>query len=165
MLPQKYFPSELSKSFLCYLKNISQALKVRLHDATKLIRHATCDKIVCKRAYLCDMRLLHAVAGKMKSSNFLATIAYRNKPVYIVRFWRTSHGRMFTHRVNAPLHLIFCRAGLKIGTGPSTRVARVPSLLRKLILPTARLSVYTCVKAGTANRGGETDVFGSARHV
>ena len=72
---------------------------------------------------------------------------------------------MFTHRVNAPLHLIFCRAGLKIGTGPSTRVARVPSLLRKLILPTARLSVYTCVKAGTANRGGETDVFGSARHV
>ena len=66
---------------------------------------ATCDKIaLCKRAYLCDMRLLHAVAGKLKSSNFLATIACRNKPVYIVRFWRMSHGRMFlSHRVNAPL--------------------------------------------------------------
>ena len=52
------------------------------------------------------MRLLHAVAGKLKSSNFLATIACRNKPVYIVRFWRTSHGRMFlSHPVNAPLHL------------------------------------------------------------
>ena len=59
----------------------------RLHDATK-----TCDKIaLCKRAYLCDMRLLHAVAGKLKSSNFLATIACRNKPVSIVRFWRMSH--------------------------------------------------------------------------
>ena len=34
---------------------------------------ATCDKIaLCKRAYLCDMRLLHAVAGKLKSSNVLA---------------------------------------------------------------------------------------------
>ena len=65
----------------------AQALKVRLHDATKLMRHATCDKIaLCKRAYLCDMRLLHAVAGKLKSSNFLATIACRNKPVYIARF-------------------------------------------------------------------------------
>ena len=69
------------------------------------MRHATCDKIaLCKRAYLCDMRLLHAVAGKLKSFNFLATIACRNKPVYIVRFWRMSHGRMFlSHRVNAPL--------------------------------------------------------------
>ena len=65
--------------------------KVRLHDATKLMRHATCNTIaLCKRAYLCDMRLLHAVAGKLKSSNFLATI--------------TLHGRMFLlHRVNAPL--------------------------------------------------------------
>ena len=67
-------------------------IKVRLHDTTKLMRHATCNKIaLCKRAYLCDMQLLHAVAGKLKSSNFLATIACRNKPVYIVRFWRTSH--------------------------------------------------------------------------
>ena len=66
-------------------------LKVRLHDATKLMRYATCDKIaLCKRAYLCDMWLLHAVAGKLKSSNFLPT-ACRNKPVYIVRFRRTSH--------------------------------------------------------------------------
>ena len=68
------------------------------------MRHATWNKIsLCKRAYLYDMRLLHAVAGKLKSSNFLATIACRNKPVYIVRFWRTSHGHMFlSHRVNAP---------------------------------------------------------------
>ena len=66
---------------------------------------ATCNKIaLCKRAYLCDMRLLHAVAGKLQSSNFLATIACSNKPVYIVRFWRTSHGCMsLSHRVNAPL--------------------------------------------------------------
>ena len=57
----------------------------------------TCDKIaLCKRAYLCDMWLLHAVAGKLKSSNFLATahatVACRtNKPVYTARFCRTSH--------------------------------------------------------------------------
>ena len=64
-----------------------RGVKVRLHDATKLMRYATCHKIaLCKRAYLCDMRLLHAVAGKLKSSNFLATIACRNKPIYIVRF-------------------------------------------------------------------------------
>ena len=32
-------------------------------------KHAMCDKLMlCKQAYLCDMRLLHAVAG-----NFLAT--------------------------------------------------------------------------------------------
>ena len=56
------------------------------------VRVKRCDKIaLCKLAYLCDMRLLHAVAGYLKSSNFLATIACRNKPVYIVRFWRTSH--------------------------------------------------------------------------
>ena len=66
---------------------VATTIKVRLHDATKLMRYATCNKIaLCKRAYLCDMRLLHAVAGKWKSSNFLATIACRNKPVYIVRF-------------------------------------------------------------------------------
>ena len=28
---------------------------------------------LCKRAYLCDMRLLHAVARKLKSFNLLAT--------------------------------------------------------------------------------------------
>ena len=51
------------------------------------MRQNSCDKIaLCKRAYLCDMRLLHADAGKLKSSNFLATIACRNKPVYMVRF-------------------------------------------------------------------------------
>ena len=56
---------------------------MRLHDATKLMRHATCNKIaLCKRAYLCDMRLLHAVAGKLKSSNFLATIACRKKGAF-----------------------------------------------------------------------------------
>ena len=65
---------------------------------------ATCDKIVlCKQAYLCDMQLLYAVAGKLKSSNFLATIACHNKPVYVVRFWCMLHGRMFlSHRVNVP---------------------------------------------------------------
>ena len=47
-------------------------LKVRLHDAAKLMRYATCYKIaLCKRAYLYDMRLLHAVAGKLKLFNFL----------------------------------------------------------------------------------------------
>ena len=67
---------------------VSIRVKVRLHDATKLMRYATCDKIaLCKRAYLCDMRLLHAVAGKLKSSNFFATIACRMFTyVYIVRF-------------------------------------------------------------------------------
>ena len=54
-------------------------------------------------------------------------------------FFSARHG-------TARLHLSFCRAGLKIGTGPST----LPSLLRTLIFSMARLSVYTYAKAWTA---------------
>ena len=44
-------------------------------------KHATCDKIaLCKRAYLCDVRLLHAVAGKLKSFNHSLSLMYLPKP-------------------------------------------------------------------------------------
>ena len=37
-------------------------------------KHATCDKIaLCKRVYLCDMQLLHAVAGKFERSILVHT--------------------------------------------------------------------------------------------
>ena len=43
----------------------------------KNMRHAACNKIVlCKKAYLCDMRLLHAIARKLNDFNFLATVDY-----------------------------------------------------------------------------------------
>ena len=56
-------------------------IKARLHDATKTCdvrqKHATCDKIALfKRAYLCDMRLLHAVAGKLKSFAIFSHVVY-----------------------------------------------------------------------------------------
>ena len=48
----------------------------------------------------------------------------------------------------ARLHLSFCRAGLKIGIGPST--GAILTAHTDLFHCAARLSVYTCVKAGTA---------------
>ena len=67
-----------------------------------LSTHATCDKIaLCKRAYLCDMRLLHAVAGKFKSFNFLATACNSRRAIL-------SHVVcciFLSRRVNAPLRL------------------------------------------------------------
>ena len=62
-------------------------------------KHATCKKIaLCKRGYLCDMRLLHVVTGMLKSFNFLATACNS----------RISHkqarlqGMFLSHHVNAP---------------------------------------------------------------
>ena len=43
---------------------------------------------------------------------------------------------------------LFCRADLKIGTGPST--GAILTAHTDFFHGTARLSVYTCVKAGTA---------------
>ena len=58
-------------------------------------KHAMCDKIaLCKWAYLCDMRLLHAVAGKLKSSNFLAKACksrMSHKRDFVVRGMLLSH--------------------------------------------------------------------------
>ena len=46
---------------------------------------------------------------------------------------------------------LFCRAGLKIGTGPSTgAILTTHTDFSTARHGTARLSVYTCVKAGTA---------------
>ena len=49
------------------------------------------------------------------------------------------------------LALSFCCAGLKIGNGPST--GAILTAHTDFFHGTARLSVYTCVKVGTANRG------------
>ena len=53
----------------------------------------------------------------------------------------------FGHGI-ARLHLSFCRDGLKIGTGPST--GAILTAHTDFFHGTARQSVNTCVKAGTA---------------
>ena len=58
------------------------------------------------------------------------------------------NGATFFRHGTARLHLSFCRAGLKIGTGPST--GAILTAHTDFFHDTARLSVHTCVKAGTA---------------
>ena len=58
----------------------------------------------CKRAYLCDMLLLHAVARKLDDFNFLVT-ACKSHVAQISPFTQRDFvaRRMFlSHRVNAP---------------------------------------------------------------
>ena len=65
---------------------------------------------------------------------------------------------LFFRHGTASLHLSFCRAGLKIGTGAilTAQTDFSHGTAERLHL---RQSWH-----GTANRGAETDVFGSARH-
>ena len=72
----------------------------------------------------------------------------------LITFWarlRLALGTVPLFFGTARLHLSFCRAGLKIDTGPSTGV--ILTAHTDFFHGTARLSVYTCVKVGTANRG------------
>ena len=80
--------------------------------------------------------------------------------------WFNLHIPLFFRHGTARLHLSFCRPGLKIGTGLSTGVARVSHT--DFFHSTARLSVFTCGKAGTADRGAETTylvVLGTAKNL
>ena len=73
------------------------------------------------------------------------------RPVYTITFWARHLQRCYffsARHGTARLHLSFCRAGLKIGTGPST--GAILTAHTDFFHGTARLSVYTCVKAGTA---------------
>ena len=58
------------------------------------------------------------------------------------------NGTTFFRHGTARLHLSFCRDGLKIGTGPST--GAILTAHTDFFHGTARQSVNTCVKAGTA---------------
>ena len=58
------------------------------------------------------------------------------------------NGATFFRHGTARLHLSFCCAGLKSGTGPST--GAILTAHTDFFNGTAPLSVYTCVKAGTA---------------
>ena len=72
------------------------------------------------------------------------------------------NGATFFRHSTASLHLSFCRADLKISTGPSTGVARLSHT--DLFHGTAECLHMRKSWHGTANRGAETDIFGSARH-
>ena len=88
---------------------------------------------------------------------------YIFSPVYTITFWaRLALGTVPRFVGTARLQLPFCRVGLKIGTGPSTGVARLSHT--DLFHGTAECLHLRKSWHGTANRGAETDIFGSARH-
>ena len=82
-------------------------------------------------------------------SFFFVTIGNLS-PVHTITFWARLVLGTVPLFFGTALHVytFFCRAGLKIGTGPNTGV--ILTAHTDFFHGTARLSVYTCVKAGTA---------------